>query len=386
MINTRIISAVMAAAVALSSAVGCKNSKKSTPRTEMREMTTQEIVRDMGVGINLGNTFEACGGWINGDTPQDYETAWGSPVITKEIIKGYADEGFGVLRVPVAWSNLMDEENNYTISPNYIKEVRQTVEWAIDSDMYVIMNIHWDGGWWDGFVTEKDSCMEKYTRIWEQLSGEFKAFDDRLMFESLNEEGGWEDIWNRYSGEGDKEASYGLLNEINQKFVDIVRASGGNNKNRHLLIAGYNTDVDLTCDELFLMPDDPADRCAVSVHYYTPSTFCILKEDADWGKAKTTWGSPGDYAILQKNMNMLKERFVDRGIPVIIGEYGAETSNKSEEDVNRFICAVCSEAYSRNMCPVLWDVTDVFYDRTECRMKSETLRDGLMSVKDEKKS
>ena len=98
------------------------------------------------------------------------------------------------------------------------------------------------------------------------------------MFESLNEEGGWEELWNRYSNEGDKEKSFSILNEINQKFVDIVRASGKNNGKRHLLIAGYNTDIDLTCDELYKMPADPENRCAVSVHYYTPSTFAILEK------------------------------------------------------------------------------------------------------------
>lgn len=359
---------------------GCgKKEDKNKPGT-MRDMTTQEIVRDMGVGINLGNTFEACGGWINGETPQDFETAWGSPVITEDIIKGYAEEGFGVLRIPVAWSNMMDDD--YNIDPEYIKEVRRSVDWAIDSGMYVILNIHWDGGWWDGFTTVKDRCMTKYTRIWEQLSEEFRDYGDKLMFESLNEEGGWESIWNRYSNEGDKEASYALLAEINQKFVDTVRSSGGNNEKRHLLIAGYNTDVELTCDELFTMPDDPAQRCAVSVHYYTPSTFCILEEDADWGKAKTTWGSPIDFALLEGNMDLLKETFTDKGFPVIIGEYGASTGNKAESEVNRFLTAVCTEAYERGLCPVLWDITDVFYDRTECKMKSEELKDGLMSVKD----
>ena len=92
--------------------------------------------------------------------------------------------------------------------------------------------------------------MYKYERRWTQLSDHFKNYSDYLMFESLNEDGGWEEIWNRSSGEGDKELSFGILNDINQKFVDIVRNSGGNNKKRHLLIAGYNTDVELTCDEL----------------------------------------------------------------------------------------------------------------------------------------
>lgn len=203
----------------------------------MREMKTAEIVSDMGIGINPGNTFESCGTWLTGDNVTTYETGWGSPIITKEIIQGYAAAGFGVLRIPVAWSNMMDE--NYTIHPDYISRVKEVVAWAIDSGMYVIMNIHYDSGWWVDFPVKKDECMTKYERIWTQLSEEFKDFVDYLMFESLNEEGCWNDVWNRYSGGTDGKAeAYGLLNEINQKFVDIVRASCGNNEKRHLLIAG----------------------------------------------------------------------------------------------------------------------------------------------------
>ena len=347
----------------------------------MRDITTMELVRDMGIGINLGNTFESCGDWIDSSSVENYETGWGSPVITEDIIKGYADEGFGVLRVPVAWSNMMGED--YTINADYLARVHEVIDWALEDDLYVIMNIHWDGGWWEDFPNDKDECMTKYTRIWEQLCDEFKSYGDKLMFESLNEEGCWNDVWNRYGGEDGKEEAYALLNEINQQFVDTVRSSGGNNDERHLLIAGYATDVELTCDELFEMPEDKADRCAVSVHYYTPSTFCILEKDADWGKAKPTWGSPTDYAQLEKYMNMLEERFIDNGIPVIIGEYGVATGNKTEETVREFLSAVCEAAYSRQMCPVLWDVTDAFYSREDCKMIDTQLRDELMAVKEQ---
>lgn len=345
---------------------------------EMRDITTMELVKEMGVGINLGNTFESMG---SGASVQNYETAWGSPVITREMIQGYADCGFGVLRVPVAWTNMMT--GNYDISPEYLARVKQIVDWALDSGMYVILNIHWDGGWFSKFAEDehKDECMYKYSRIWEQLTKEFKNYGDKLMFESLNEEGGWETIWNRYSNEGDKEKSYSLLNEINQAFVDIVRESGGNNKERHLLIAGYNTDFHLTCDELYKMPDDPAGRCAVSVHYYTPSTFAILERDADWGKARTEWGTDADYAELEANMKMVKERFIDNGIPVIIGEFGTSTKNKTDEMVRLYLTSVCEEAYSNGLCPVLWDVTNAFYNRVKCEFIDQELLEGLMAVK-----
>ncbi len=358
---------------------------KGSQSTVMREMTTMELVKDMGIGINLGNTLEACGNWISKDNGvSGYETAWGSPIITEPMIKGYKDAGFGVLRVPVAWSNLMLED--YVINPDYIARTKQIVNWALDCGLYVVMNIHWDNGWFSDFgVDEKrDEAFRKYEKIWTQLAEEFKNYSDYLMFESLNEEGGWESLWNRYSNQGDKAKSYGILNDMNQRFVNIVRKSGGNNEKRHLLIAGYNTDIDLTCDEMFRMPEDEINRMAVSVHYYTPSTFAILEKDASWGKAKTTWGNKKDVAELEKYMDMLKTTFYDKGVPVIIGEYGCAQKNKTAEMVNLYLTSVCKAAYERGLCPVLWDVTDAHYNREKAEFIDKTLLEGLMSVKEAK--
>ena len=349
--------------------------------TEIRNMTVMELVHDMGQGINLGNTLEACGNWISSyGGVRSYETAWGSPVITQEMIQGYADCGFGVLRIPVAWSNLMEED--YTISQELMDRVKEVVNWTLDSGMYAIVNIHWDNGWWENFPTDTEECMKKYTRVWEQITEAFKDYGDKLMFESLNEEGGWDSVWNRYSGAGDKGESYGLLNEINQTFVDIVRSSGGNNEGRHLLIAGYCTDIDLTCDTEYKMPNDPAGRCAVSVHYYTPSTFCILEADADWGKAKTTWGNESDLEELQKYMDMLKSTFIDKGVPVIVGEYGVSQGNKEQEQIENFMVTVSEAIYDIGACPVIWDVQRAFYDRYTCQFLFPDMLEKIMEAKD----
>lgn len=377
----KIISAIAAAAIAVSCISGCTN---VSAEGKMRDITTMEIVREMGLGINLGNTFESCGDWISNTSVTNYETAWGSPVITKEMIQGYADCGFGVLRVPVAWSNMMAED--YTINPTYLARVKQVVDWALSTDMYVILNIHWDGGWFEGFADDdkREECFKKYESVWKQLTKAFKDYGDKLMFESLNEEGGWDSIWNRYSNQGDKEKSYGILNDMNQRFVNIVRNSGGNNAKRHLLIAGYNTDIFLTCDEAFKMPDDPENRCAVSVHYYTPAVFALLEKDADWGKARTDWGTDADYKELNDNMDMMKKNFVDKGIPVIIGEYNACGKNKSQEMRRLYISSVCKAVYERGMCPVLWDVTDDNYNRREAKFIDDQLLKELMEIKNSK--
>lgn len=322
-----------------------------------------DFVKSMGVGINLGNTLEACGDWISADDLSNYETAWGSPVITEDIIKGYKDMGFGVIRIPVSWSNMMGE--NYTINPDLIERVKTVAGWVLKHDMKAIVNIHYDNGWLGKFGTEKEECMKRYESFWTQICEAFKDYSLDLMFESLNEDGGWSDIWNRYGGSTNGKAeSYDLLREVNQKFVDIVRASGGNNADRHLLIAGYCTDVYNTCDEMFVMPDDPKNRCAVSIHYYTPGTFALLTEDASWGKARYDWGTEEDYKELNDMLDLVYERFIKNGVPVIIGEYGCAAGNKDYESVREYTSAVCEAIYTRSMCPVLWDtVSSGFYDR-----------------------
>lgn len=393
MLGKRLFSLFTAAAL-LCTFSGCSNSADSaapesssaeTEVPEMRDISTTELVQDMGIGINLGNTFESCGDWIEqwGDgSVESYETAWGSPVITQEMIEGYAAEGFGVLRIPVAWSNLMAAD--YTISPEYLERVMQVTDWAMDAGMYVIVNIHYDGGWFADFSTQKDTCMQKYTRIWEQLSDAFQDYNDHLMLESLNEEGCWDDVWNRYSGDdSQKKEAYDLLLEINQTFVDTVRASGGNNAKRHLLIAGYATDIDLTCDELFRMPEDPENRMAVSVHYYAPAGFAILEEDADWGKARPQWGSPREQRELAYNLDKMTKAFSAKGIPVIIGEYGCPKKNKEEDSVRLYLSSVCREASARGFCPILWDVTDSHYDRTTCKMTDPQLKTDLFQAAEE---
>ncbi len=376
----------LALAVALAASACVTTASAKSDVGEMRDITTMELVRDMGIGINLGNTFESCGDWIAqwGDgTPESYYTAWGSPVITEDIIRGYAEAGFGVLRVPVAWSNLMG--SNYTISTEYMARVRQAVDWALKYDMYVIINLHYDNGWLENFPTDTANCMKKYQRIWEQVCEEFRDYGDHLMFESQNEELGWGSVWNEWSGtDNGKAASYALANSVNQKFVDVVRASGGNNAQRHLLISGYNTDIVKTADKLFRMPDDPAGRCALSVHYYTPVTFALITEDVSWGKTEYYWGDEEDLAELEKYMNIVKTSFIDKGIPVIIGEYGCPYENKDPESVEKFLAAVCETAYDVGACPVLWDTPGGRYDRSTCKMTDAKLLKKLMKIPDSK--
>jgi len=345
----------------------------------MRDMSSYDIVMDMGLGWNLGNTFDACGDWIPGGV-STHETAWGSPITTRPMFENLRDMGFRSVRIPVAWSNLMKED--YTISTLWMDRVEEVVNYALDSGLYVVLNLHWDGGWIANFSTDFDETMKKYTRIWEQVSERFKNYPDYLILESMNEEGHFDDIWNRYSNykEEDKIRAYDLLNEINQTFVDIVRSSGSNNEQRHLLIAGYSTDIDLTVDPAFKMPEDPAGRLMISVHYYTPSTFTILEEDADWGKAVSTWGTDEkDYQRIKDDFEKMKVRFHDQGYPVIVGEYGATKVNKDQDSVRNYITAVAKTVYEMDMCPMLWDAS-AHYNRLLGTFRDEQLLKNLQEI------
>ena len=350
----------------------------------LREKTTMEITREMGIGINLGNTMESFGEWIwtYGDhTPKSYETAWGSPVITKDMIRGIKSEGFGVMRLPVHWFNMMGP--NYTINSDYVKRVKEIVNWAIEAKLYVILNIHHDENeFFKNLPTKTEETIKNFKHIWTQLADAFKSYDDYLMFESLNEEACWESVYNEWTGEiSDKIKAFDLNFKLNQAFIDVIRSSGGNNQERHLLLAGYCTDVAKTCDPLYKLPVDPMNRYAISMHYYTPSNFCIITEDQGWGKARSTWGTSDDIDELNKNLDLIQKTYINKGIPVILGEYGAPIKNKDYNSVKNFLYSVCKGAYDRHILPILWDVAEQHYDREAGAMRNKNLGDLLRSVK-----
>ena len=350
----------------------------------LRKKTTLQITREMGIGINLGNTMESHGEWIwtYGDhTPQSYETAWGSPVITQKMIQGIKKEGFGVMRLPVHWFNMMGD--NYTINPEYVKRVKQIVDWAMAAKLFVILNIHHDeNDFFKNFPTKTEETIKNFKRIWTQVADAFKNYDDHLMFESLNEEACWDSVYNEWSGTiYDKIKVFDLNYQLNQAFIDVIRSSGGNNKERHLLLAGYCTDVKKTCDPLYRLPKDPMNRYAISMHYYTPSNFCIITEDQEWGKARSTWGTSADMDELNEHLDLIKKTYINKGIPVILGEYGATITNKEYSSVKNFLYSVCKGAYDRQILPILWDIPEQHYDREAGAMRSVELRDLLKSVK-----
>jgi len=338
-------------------------------------LTTQELIEEMGVGINLGNTLEASGTWFNQNDILNFETCWGAPVTTEEIIAGYANAGFSSLRIPVRWTNMMSAGN--TVHPTLLDRVESIVNWTIDNGMVAMINSHHVDFLWDYDLPEtRDAYREKFIAMWQQVSERFKDYGDRLMFEPMNEIG-FDRIWTPWSGGGaaKKKEAFDLVNELNQIFVDVVRASGGNNATRHLVIEVYNTGVEYAYDPLFKMPNDPANRCAATVHYYTPACFAIADGPTSWcpnGQAIPTWGTAADFKELNDNMDNLKRNCVDKGIPVIVGEFAACGDNKTQEMKRLYAVSVTEAVYSRDMCPMLWDTPGDQYNRS-----SITWRDPL---------
>ncbi|MBS1461520.1 MAG: glycoside hydrolase family 5 protein [Ruminiclostridium sp.] len=305
--------------------------KPSQIAGKMRNITSQQLVEDMTFGWNLGDTLDVCQADRDGDGKVNEhveagekvdETLWGNPKATKELFTSLKKNGVNAVRIPVTWRDHMDSNGN--IDREWMDRVQQVVDYAYSQGMYVIINVHHDGGGdpkfgaWIIEESQKDynTFLKKYKNIWKQIAERFKNYSDYLIFESMNEVG-FDTLYNK-----NKADAYNLINKINQDFVDIIRATGGNNAKRHLLIAGYYTDIERTCDSLYKMPDDKAGRCILSVHYYTPWDFCTCD-------IKHTWGTNSEVRQMETLIGKMKKNFVDKGIPVIIGEYAASGSDLS---------------------------------------------------------
>lgn len=340
-------------------------------------MTVAEFVKYMGNGINLGNTLEAYGHKELGTmaSVSEYESLWGQPQTTQEMIDGMKASGFDTLRIPVAWTNVMNyETGDYTIREDYLERVAQIADWAIDADMCVVIDAHWDGGWWGMFGSQnqdtRNQAMEMYTAMWQQISEYFKEYPAQLVFESGNEELGSRlndiDVCVD-SGCLNEDECYETTNQINQKFVDIVRGTGGKNTQRFLLIAGYNTDIEHTCDERFVMPTDVTkDKLMVSVHYYNPWTYCGTDSVNRWGSKKQY---EEQHELLAK-----MQRFTEQGYGVVIGEYAAlvRSDGTIKENTADFISSILNNCDEYGYCPILWDCNNL-YSKESCEIISDDI-------------
>lgn len=339
----------------------------------MREgLTALEATRLMGNGINLGNTLEACDNnvGIKTNAPLSYETSWGQPKTTQAMIDGMKAAGFDTIRIPVAWMTNATHlyEGDYTIDAGYMDRVEEVVRYARKAGMYVIINDHWDGGWYGMFGSESAEtralAMEAYKGMWQQIAERFRDYSDYLIFESANEElgGRFDENSPLYCSDSvvtylTDDERYALTNEINQTFVDVVRATGGNNAKRFLLIAGYSTNIDQTCDDRFQMPKDTADsKLMVSVHYYDPWSYCGASSAA----SATKWGKVSDYEYLDQQLAKMT-KFTEAGYGVVIGEYGAlPGSDGLKDNTLAYHTAFLDACTKYNLTNCLWDCSGLY--------------------------
>lgn len=257
-------------------------------------------------GFNLGNTFES---------------TWGFPVPTQAVFTSAANAGFNAVRIPCAWDFNADKVT-YKINPAYMAQVKQAVDWSLAAGMHVLINIHWDGGWMENNIGNTvDSVIDaKLRSYWTQIATEFADYDNRLLFAAANEP----NVHNI--------AENNTLMAYYDTFIDAVRTVGGNNTNRWLVLQGGGDPSWFTT-----LPSDPTPgRLMVEYHNYTPTQFTLFHEDPSWGRSFYFWGPAyhyvanptrnatwGEEGTIDAEFQQLKEQFVDKGVPVLIGEFHA---------------------------------------------------------------
>ena len=377
------------------------NQEQGTTTGDMSK-TAMDIAALMYPGWNLGNTMEAgnaANNWKNAGIGS--ETFWQSAKTTQQFIDLVKASGFKSVRIPCSWvmGHITDAEA-CTIDADWLARVHEVVDYCIKNDLYVIINQHWDGGWieHDGFTaaSDVDATKAKLTKIWTQIANSFKNYDEHLIFAGMNEPG---------VGGGDANALLGTADlanriaEYEQTFIDAVRATGGNNAKRVLVVQGPNTNIDNFVAHNYMdkIHDSATDRLMVEVHFYDPYQFTDLSEDKDWGKYYLYWGKNNqggdadrtadakyneDYVEAQ--MKKMKTNFFDKGYPVLIGEFGANQRMAIGKDalhdasVKDYYKAVVTSAINNGCVPVAWDTNASLLSMTIFNRANTTVSNTLI--------
>ena len=370
-----------------------------------------EIAPKMYPGWNLGNTLEG-GGTDNVYTNNGglgAEKAWQGTTTTQAIIDFVAAQGFKSVRIPASWvmGHIIDADE-LTIDPIWMTRVKEIVDYCINDGLYVLLNDHWDGGWIQGtFKTDISeptvaANCEKMKKLWTQIAEAFKDYDEHLLFAGLNEP------------EAEKVDQIKVLMTYEQAFIDAVRATGGNNASRTLVVQGPNTSIELSSQyvDMSQFEDTASKALMIEVHYYSPPQFTGVWEGPNgdepyyfWGAANhvpsgtykkynATWG---EEAYVREQFQMMKEAFVDKGYPVILGEYGANWREFSNNSIQKkhdaslwlFHKTINEEAIKRGIIPYVWDINNpnrygtggimCIIDRSKPAVFDTNSLDGIMS-------
>lgn len=360
---------------------------------EIPDTEALRFVHDLRIGWNLGNTFDAYSDRVF-DNELDSETQWVGVATTQEMIDDLQEAGFNAIRIPVSWHGHVDQD--YQISQVWLDRVQEVVDYVCHNGMYVILNIHHDNS--EQFMYPSTQYREQSVRyvttIWQQLAERFADYDEHVIFESMNEPRqvgtNWE--WWIDGSEGCRDA-IACINVINQAFVDTVRATGGNNKERYLMVPGYDASPDGALNAGFILPTDAegvTDKLIVSVHAYTPYNFALQAP----GESGNTTAFRADAAASTKDiiyfMDSLYTRYVKKGIPVVIDEFGARDKAGNTQARVDYATYYVAAARARGMSCFWWDNNaftgsgELFgiYDRKKGQFPYPEIIAGLMKYAD----
>ena len=352
-----ILSLLMAMTIFIGLDLGDINAQALSGDT-LKNADTEAILEDMGLGWNLGNSLDATGG-----SGLDTETSWSNPKTTQALIDKVKSLGFNTVRVPVSWGKHVSGDN-YTIDSAWLARVKDVVDYCYKNDMYVILNIHHDtkssaSASGAGYYPRSSaySSSEKFvTSVWSQAAEYFKDYDYHLIFETLNEPRligtGYEWWFNKWNIPSEVKDAIDCINKLNQKAVDTIRDTGSNNRGRLIMCPGYDASIDGATVSGFKLPTDISgnkNRIAVSVHAYSPYNFAM-----NVGSGSTSTYTSSIKNELQDLFSTLKSNFRDKGIPVVIGEFGSTDKNNTAERV-KWATDYTALAKKNNIPCVLWD-------------------------------
>ena len=251
-----------------------------------------------------------------------WETGWGQPKTSNEIIALVKSLGFDSVRMPVTWGEHISADG--TIDPEWMARVKECVDYVIANDMYCIINLHHDGGasgWIKACESSWNQYNERFGNIWTQIATEFKNYDERLIFESMNEVLNEKANWNPNANES--KAANVYINKWNQLFVDSVRATGGNNQTRNLVVMTYagSGDANVLANDFALPADSVKDHLIIEIHNYSPHGFTW--SDATWTVMTAVWNEKSHGSVLDREIGLLSQKAKEFNAPIIIGEYAA---------------------------------------------------------------
>jgi endoglucanase len=306
---------------------GTKTETESHTTGDFIDMSAEELAASIKVGWNLGNTLDTTDlNWLSRSAPvSQFETAWGNPLTTGATIDAVKNAGFNAVRIPVSWAKCADA--NYNIRADWMSRVIQIVDFAAANGMYIILNTHHDEDIFKFMNKDMEESKRAVKRIWEQVAEAFKDYNEKLIFEDLNEPRtkGSSNEWN-----GGTLEERNNLNILHQLFVDTVRASGGNNEKRILMVSTYAASSTAAAMNGLSIPNDPANtknKIIVSIHAYEPYNFALNENSA-----VNTWssGNQADTSPIHERIDRAYNLFVSKGFPVIMGEFGAMNKNNEE--------------------------------------------------------